>query len=240
MLHINCAQSIDCLHHQDTSSQSDQRLDPKDERYRHAVASLARIVALFAKVAELQAGYQSEPDDKTSVEDVEVGLGICSPSSGPNLQSLGKTESPKILVNKQFLPVSMKKLLASVKLQKRFSNPCRISLSDIRQDSDFVGRRYLLVQLEQEIKGEGAATIDIIQVDKYRTKRIFRLRLRLSQIKQGSVDRVVAATPMRAAVTYIVTSRIREGDVSFKTSQVTATRMHSPYICSQSSLTRPQ
>ncbi|KAF8461380.1 hypothetical protein BDZ91DRAFT_851079 [Kalaharituber pfeilii] len=49
-----------------TSSQQSQCLDPSDERYRFAVASLARIVAVFTKVVELQAIYQGEPekDDK--------------------------------------------------------------------------------------------------------------------------------------------------------------------------------
>ncbi|KAF8445146.1 P-loop containing nucleoside triphosphate hydrolase protein [Kalaharituber pfeilii] len=48
-----------------------QLLDPNDERYTYAVASLARIVAIFAKVAELQARYQSKPEkvDKSGKRD---------------------------------------------------------------------------------------------------------------------------------------------------------------------------
>ncbi|KAF8476822.1 hypothetical protein BDZ91DRAFT_778056 [Kalaharituber pfeilii] len=38
-----------------TSIQQSQRLDPSDEWYRYAAAGLARIVAVFAKIAELQA-----------------------------------------------------------------------------------------------------------------------------------------------------------------------------------------
>ncbi|KAF8451358.1 P-loop containing nucleoside triphosphate hydrolase protein [Kalaharituber pfeilii] len=48
-----------------------QLLDPNDELYTYAVASLARIVAIFAKVAELQARYQSKPEkvDKSGKRD---------------------------------------------------------------------------------------------------------------------------------------------------------------------------
>ncbi|KAF8462319.1 hypothetical protein BDZ91DRAFT_850706 [Kalaharituber pfeilii] len=49
-----------------SSNQLRQHLDPTDERYRHAVATLVKIVAVFGKVAELQARSErkSEKDDK--------------------------------------------------------------------------------------------------------------------------------------------------------------------------------
>ncbi|KAF8468448.1 hypothetical protein BDZ91DRAFT_111517 [Kalaharituber pfeilii] len=120
----------------DVSSQLQQLqgLDPKDERYRYAVACLARIVAEFAKVAELQARYQSKPekDDRHGKRNIRLGVGVgrllskirsksprlgassnasrpTSPSSltsnsGLTSVDLKLLENPKILTNKQLLP----------------------------------------------------------------------------------------------------------------------------------------
>ncbi|KAF8472024.1 hypothetical protein BDZ91DRAFT_487124 [Kalaharituber pfeilii] len=115
----------------DTSSQQIQHLDPSDERYRFAVASLARIVAVFTKVAELQARYQGEPekDDHRRKRD-SLGFGRLvsrfrsksphpgtsndshrptSPSPRPSISGLNPgdlslLENPMILTNKQLLP----------------------------------------------------------------------------------------------------------------------------------------
>ncbi|KAF8455068.1 P-loop containing nucleoside triphosphate hydrolase protein [Kalaharituber pfeilii] len=109
----------------DTSSQQSQRLDPSDERYRYAVASLARIVAVLTKVAELQARYQNaeEKDNMCGKRDRLLPVGRLfsrfrsksphpgsspgrpmSPVSSLTPGDLSLLENPKILINKQLLP----------------------------------------------------------------------------------------------------------------------------------------
>ncbi|KAF8459214.1 prion-inhibition and propagation, helo domain-containing protein [Kalaharituber pfeilii] len=114
----------------DGTSQQHQRIEPDDERYRYAVAGLARIIAVFAKLAALQARYQSEPqkDDKSAKRD-SLGVGrlvskfrskspspgkakpgrATSPSPQPSISSISPSdlrllENPKILSNTQLLP----------------------------------------------------------------------------------------------------------------------------------------
>ncbi|KAF8462069.1 hypothetical protein BDZ91DRAFT_850828 [Kalaharituber pfeilii] len=110
-----------------TSSQQSQHLDPSDERYRYAIAGLARIVSVFTKVAELQAQYQSEPENKDGKRNSlrvrrlfsrirsksphpEVSVWQTrnpSPQSSipsPNPVDLSLLENPKVLTNEQLLP----------------------------------------------------------------------------------------------------------------------------------------
>ncbi|KAF8455069.1 P-loop containing nucleoside triphosphate hydrolase protein [Kalaharituber pfeilii] len=107
-----------------------QGLDPKDERYRYAVACLARIVSVFAKVAELQSRYQIESEDNRQGKRNSLGVRYLfskfrsksprpgsstnasrstSPSPQPSISSLtpgdlSLLENPRILANKQLLP----------------------------------------------------------------------------------------------------------------------------------------
>ncbi|KAF8459221.1 hypothetical protein BDZ91DRAFT_852054 [Kalaharituber pfeilii] len=114
----------------DGTSQQHQHIEPDDERYRYAVAGLARIIAVFAKLAALQARYQSEPqkDDKSAKRD-SLGVGrllskfrskspspgktkpgrATSPSPQPSISSISPSdlrllENPKIFSNTQLLP----------------------------------------------------------------------------------------------------------------------------------------
>ncbi|KAF8448488.1 hypothetical protein BDZ91DRAFT_112651 [Kalaharituber pfeilii] len=107
---------------------SSQLLDPSDERYRYAVASLARIVAVFTNVAELQAQYQGVPErdgihgkpdrlipvgrlfsrfrSKSPRPGSANGSQPASPNPQPSLTSvdLKLLENPRILANEQLLP----------------------------------------------------------------------------------------------------------------------------------------
>jgi len=107
-----------------------QRLDPGDYRYRYATASLARIVAVFASVEELQAKYgiviKQEPiavgaggeKQKTRWRDrLSVSIPVRSRSKSPGSTSttqisvagatkddLHLLENPQVLENKNILP----------------------------------------------------------------------------------------------------------------------------------------
>ncbi|KAF8474187.1 P-loop containing nucleoside triphosphate hydrolase protein [Kalaharituber pfeilii] len=251
------------------SSQQNQCIDPNDERYRYAVASLARIVAVFARVAELQAQYQGEPgkDDKHGkLEGLGVGRlfskfrsksphpgsssnsgrpASCNPQpSIPSLTSvdLSLLENPHVLTNKQLLP-GLKEEIACldrvaqnmqqsvpIYLKLRWASTdkanCKelvgqltnyinglynvlppdatvprmpqtrsfnlsfdipFSLPDVRRNSDFVGRKYLLEKLKTEIK-DGATTKDIIQVVLYGMGGVGKTHLALEYVYRHSGD----------------------------------------------------
>ncbi|KAF8474189.1 P-loop containing nucleoside triphosphate hydrolase protein [Kalaharituber pfeilii] len=251
------------------SSQQNQCIDPNDERYRYAVASLARIVAVFARVAELQAQYQGEPgkDDKHGkLEGLGVGRlfskfrsksphpgsssnsgrpASCNPQpSIPSLTSvdLSLLENPHVLTNKQLLPgleeeiacldrvAQNMQLSVPIYLKLRWASTdkanCKelvgqltnyinglynvlppdatvprmpqtrsfnlsfdipFSLPDVRRNSDFVGRKYLLEKLKTEIK-DGATTRDIIQVVLYGMGGVGKTHLALEYVYRHSGD----------------------------------------------------
>src|SRR5258705_13782411 len=55
-------------------------LDQNDYRYRYATASLARIVAIFARIALLQSKYANEASKRSRLSDSRL-LGILRPKS---------------------------------------------------------------------------------------------------------------------------------------------------------------
>ncbi|KAF8454044.1 P-loop containing nucleoside triphosphate hydrolase protein [Kalaharituber pfeilii] len=141
----------------DGTSQQHQRIEPDDERYRYAVAGLARIIAVFAKLAALQARYQSEPqkDDKSAKRD-SLGVGrllskFRSKSPSPGKTKPGRATSPS----------------------PQLSIPS-ISSSDLRllEDPKIFSNTQLLPALEEEIACLGRAVQNVQQsVSAYRKLR---------------------------------------------------------------------
>ncbi|KAF8461694.1 hypothetical protein BDZ91DRAFT_369807 [Kalaharituber pfeilii] len=111
----------------DTSNQRNKRLDRSNEQHRYAVANLARIVAVFTKIAELQGRYQGKTGKSRKRYSLGVehlfskmrsrspspgrqGGPVTSPSCQPpiistlNSGDLSLLENPKMLTNTELVP----------------------------------------------------------------------------------------------------------------------------------------
>ncbi|KAF8469702.1 P-loop containing nucleoside triphosphate hydrolase protein [Kalaharituber pfeilii] len=170
----------------DASSQPHQHLNPNDEQYRFAVASLARIVAVFARIAESQARCQSEPEKSNKsgkrhslgallsrIRSKPPSLGTSSTSrpmspspqfiSGLNLGDLNILENPKILANPQLLPGPEEEISSLYKVAQSMQQSVPTFRKLRWASMDKAKIENLLKKLKQKIE-EGAATMDIIQV----------------------------------------------------------------------------
>ncbi|KAF8464152.1 hypothetical protein BDZ91DRAFT_849936 [Kalaharituber pfeilii] len=218
-----------------TSSLQSQQLDPSNEQYRFAVATLARIVAVFTKVAELQARYQGEPEknDKHRKRDsLRFGhLASQFRPKSPHPEGLPTIvidlqKNPTILTNKQLFPGINEEIISLIRIAQNIQQSVHtyrkrrwasidktkceelsqatvprmtqtrslnlsfdipFSLPEIRRNSDFVGREYLLEQLKREIE-EGAAKMDITQVVLYGTGGMRKTQLALEYVYRHSAD----------------------------------------------------
>ncbi|KAF8472013.1 hypothetical protein BDZ91DRAFT_486739 [Kalaharituber pfeilii] len=154
----------------DDTSQS-QHLDPSDERYRFAVASLASIVAVSTKVAELQARYQgeSEKGDKSGKQNEperggkhrkrdSLGLGL------GRLVSRFRSKSPHPGNSNDSCPTSPSSQLSISGL-----NPGDLSLLE---NPKFLTNKQLLPELKEEIASLSRVAQNIQQsVPTYRKLR---------------------------------------------------------------------
>jgi len=114
------------------------RLDPGDYRYRYTIATLARIVAVFASVDKLQAKYGivvEKADGKSSEEPksrwhnrLSIPLPFRSRSKSPcrelntNTQlenDLQLLENPRVLGNQQLLPGLAEEISSMTKAMER-------------------------------------------------------------------------------------------------------------------------